>query len=229
VPNRILREGILTSERVNNLSMMGELFYRRLFSVADDFGRYTANKKLLRTLVWTFRVDDVTEKQIGGWLKECAKVNLVILYEVDGKQFLELKDFNQRTRAQKSKFPPPEDGAALSACHTNDGHRRSSAHGDGDGDGDGDDIYTRPKGRGTSGLPKGWEPNEKHKELCKEYGLNFKAATDFFKNWATNTTKKYKDWDKVFHNAITGWLPKSMSQPRASTTGTGGRKLETWK
>ena len=62
MPNRILREGILTSERVNNLSMMGELFYRRLFSVADDFGRYTANKKLLRTLVWTFRVDDVTEK-----------------------------------------------------------------------------------------------------------------------------------------------------------------------
>lgn len=229
MPNRILREGILTSERVNNLSMMGELFYRRLFSVADDFGRYTANTKLLRTLVWTFRVDDVTERQISGWLKECAKVKLVILYTVDDKKFLELRDFNQRTRAQNSKFPSPEDGAVLGACNTDDGHRRSSAHGDGDGDGDGDAIHTRPKGRGAHGLSGDWEPNKKHKELCKEYGLDIKAATDFFKNWAANTTKKYKDWDKVFNNAITGWLPKALSRPKVATTGTGGRKLETWK
>lgn len=35
MPSRILREGILTSERVNALAPLEELFYRRLMSVVD--------------------------------------------------------------------------------------------------------------------------------------------------------------------------------------------------
>ena len=36
MPNRILREGILTSERVNALSWEAEVFYRRLMSAVDE-------------------------------------------------------------------------------------------------------------------------------------------------------------------------------------------------
>ena len=43
MPNRILRDTILRSERVARLSPTAELFYRRLMSVADDYGRYYAN------------------------------------------------------------------------------------------------------------------------------------------------------------------------------------------
>ena len=39
MPSRILREGINTSPKVNALSPMAELFYRRLMTVADDYGR----------------------------------------------------------------------------------------------------------------------------------------------------------------------------------------------
>jgi hypothetical protein len=42
MPVRILREGILTSERVDTLSPAAEVFYRRLMSVVDDFGRFSA-------------------------------------------------------------------------------------------------------------------------------------------------------------------------------------------
>jgi hypothetical protein len=48
MPTRIIREGILTSERVDKLSERAELFYRRLMSVADDYGRYFANPANLR-------------------------------------------------------------------------------------------------------------------------------------------------------------------------------------
>ncbi len=41
MPNRIIREGILTSEAVNSLSWEAEVFFRRLLSVVDDFGRLT--------------------------------------------------------------------------------------------------------------------------------------------------------------------------------------------
>ena len=36
MPTRILRDGILTSERVNLLDWEAEVFYRRLLSVGDD-------------------------------------------------------------------------------------------------------------------------------------------------------------------------------------------------
>ena len=43
MPNRILRDGILMSPRVNVLSSEAELFYRRLMSVVDDYGRFSAH------------------------------------------------------------------------------------------------------------------------------------------------------------------------------------------
>ena len=48
MPNRVIREGILTSERIEMLGWAEEVFYRRLMSVVDDFGRYYARPALLR-------------------------------------------------------------------------------------------------------------------------------------------------------------------------------------
>src|SRR3990167_11311858 len=57
MPNRILREGILSSERINTLSVHAELFYRRLLSVVDDYGRFFAHPALLRSACYPLRVD----------------------------------------------------------------------------------------------------------------------------------------------------------------------------
>jgi len=108
MPNRILREGILTSERVNGLSMEAELFYRRLMSVVDDYGRYFANTTLLRTQVYPLRPDLYSGEQIGEFLNECAQQGLLLVYTHNGKRYLEYTDFNQRAR-YSSKFPPPGD------------------------------------------------------------------------------------------------------------------------
>lgn len=109
MPSRILREGILTSDRVNSLSQGAELFYRRLMSVVDDYGRFDGRPGLIRVSCFPLRVDDVREADISRWSAECAKAGLIALYAVDGKPYLELQDFNQQVRA-KSKYPPPSDG-----------------------------------------------------------------------------------------------------------------------
>jgi hypothetical protein len=59
MPNRVLREGILTSERVNALDWPAEVFYRRLMSVVDDFGRYWAKPELLRAGLYPLHHDKV--------------------------------------------------------------------------------------------------------------------------------------------------------------------------
>lgn len=107
MPVRILREGILTSERVDLLDAHAEVFYRRLMSVVDDFGRFSANPKLIRAACFPLRLDTVTDADVISWLQACIDAGLVIGYEVSAKQYLELVDFRQQVRSKASKFPDP--------------------------------------------------------------------------------------------------------------------------
>jgi hypothetical protein len=108
VPNRILREGILTSERVNALTWPAEVFYRRVISVVDDYGRYYASSMLLRAACYPLHLDKVSDADIDKWLTECVRAGLVSVYPAqDGKRYLQLHDFRQQTRAKASKYPDP--------------------------------------------------------------------------------------------------------------------------
>lgn len=121
MPNRILREGIITSERVASLDWAAEVFYRRLHSVVDDFGRYYANPSLLRAACYPLQLDKVSDSDIGKWLACAQKAALVRVYPAkDGKRYIELLDFRQQVRATKSRFPDP-----LSECEADANQLRS--------------------------------------------------------------------------------------------------------
>lgn len=106
MPNRILREGILTSPRIVRLGWAEEVFYRRLMSVVDDFGRYYADLGLLHAACYPRQLNKVTDADIGKWLTSCVTAGLVSVYQsVDGESYLQLHDFGQQVRAKKSKFP----------------------------------------------------------------------------------------------------------------------------
>jgi len=112
MPNRIIREGILSSEPVNALSWPAEVFYRRLLNVVDDYGRFSAHPTLIRAAAYPLRLNDVSDQDVGKWLAENAAKGLVRVYEVDCKRFLEVVRFGQRVRAEKSKCPQPPDNSA---------------------------------------------------------------------------------------------------------------------
>lgn len=105
MPNRILREGILTSPRIARLGWAEEVFYRRLHSVVDDFGRYFADTGLLRAACYPRQLNKVSDSDVGKWLHACVAAALVRVYQVDGEEYLHVLDFNQQVRAKKSKFP----------------------------------------------------------------------------------------------------------------------------
>src|SRR5262249_14251350 len=120
------RESILTSERVNSLSIEAELFYRRLMSVADDWGRFHANLTLLRTQVYPLKPDLYTETQIEGFLSECERAGLLALYVANGRRYLDIVNFGQRTQSKSSKFPSPDDGSQrLTVIHREKAEQRA--------------------------------------------------------------------------------------------------------
>lgn len=113
MPVRMLREGILDSEAVNSLSAEAEVFYRRLMSVVDDYGRFDARPAVLRSRLYPIKIDAVFEVDVAKWLADCCRAGLVRTYEVDGKPYLEFLRLGS-PRAKVSKFPAPHEQACQS-------------------------------------------------------------------------------------------------------------------
>jgi len=87
MPTRMLRDGILSSDRVNLLTAPEEVFYRRLMSVVDDYGRFIAHAKLIRAACFPLKLESVSDSDIGKWLLATEKAGLVRVYPAsDGKR-----------------------------------------------------------------------------------------------------------------------------------------------
>ncbi len=111
MPTRLVREGILSSEAVCSLSWPAEVLYRRLMSVVDDYGRFPASTKLIRSKCYPLQFDRVTHEEIVEWIRETVRARLVVVYpatDASGttKLYLEIQKFGQTTRS-KSKCPEP--------------------------------------------------------------------------------------------------------------------------
>jgi hypothetical protein len=151
MPNRIIREGILTSDAVNKLKWPAEVFYRRLMSKVDDFGRFDGRVEILRGEMYALK-PNVSNADVASWLRECESVGLVSRYAAEDKQCVVIHKFDQQVRAKKSKWPPPPDNLHSTCAQT-----RADAHLDGVGDEVGDDKNTSPRGDGLPGFDAWWE------------------------------------------------------------------------
>lgn len=106
MPSRLLREGILSSDRVEQLDAPAEVFYRRLMSKVDDHGLFDARPSILRSSLYPLRVDRVREADCSRWIAACEKAGLIALYQHAGKPFLQMLDTRWQARSEP-KYPLP--------------------------------------------------------------------------------------------------------------------------
>lgn len=111
MPNRYLREDILTSEAVDVLGDSAECFYRRLMSKVDDYGRFDARPQILKANCYPLR-PDLRVSDISHWLASCVSAGVVAVYQVDGKSFGVMHKLGE-PRAKASKYPPPPTDANI--------------------------------------------------------------------------------------------------------------------
>lgn len=205
MPNRILREGVVTSERVNALDCEAEVFYRRLMSVVDDFGRYTGHLSLLRAALYPLRLGAVSEDDIERMTKAVEKAGLIVVYECSGKRFLELLDFRQQVRAKDSKCPPPPVKCAASAKQVHS-KGTASAHLDVSVFGDvseGVSARKRATPSQKAPLPPDFVVSEKVKAWAAENGFGMlDEHLDAFKRKCAAHGYVYKDYDSAFMEAV---------------------------
>jgi hypothetical protein len=108
MPTRLIREGILSSSRVDELDPPAEVFYRRLLSKVDDHGLFDARPTILRAALYPLRVDRVREADISRHLRVCKEAGLIVLYEAVGKPYLKILDTRWTVRSEP-KYPPPNE------------------------------------------------------------------------------------------------------------------------
>lgn len=209
MPNRIVREGILTSEPVDSLSSWAaEVFYRRLMSVVDDYGRYFASASLLRAACYPLRLDKVSNADVEKWLAECAGAALVSTYEVGGKKYLQLLNFKQRIRQDESCYPPPKE-----QCQPRDSHVRadpevvhlslntlgSFAFKDAE-----QKSKLKPRARARKiPMPADFEISDRVKTWSAQRGFDrLDEHLEAFKRKAAARGYEYIDWEAAFMEAV---------------------------
>ena len=109
LPTRYLKPGIKDSERIESISTPdAEILYYRLLVSVDDFGRTDARPLMVKSLCFPVRVRATVDKCMQ-WMQELEKSELIVIYEVEGKRYLQITKWDNKPRAEKSKFPPVPD------------------------------------------------------------------------------------------------------------------------
>ena len=111
MPNRIIKESIAKSEKVNGLTDFQFRLWVHLITYVDDYGRGDARPAIIKGSCFPFR-DRMTNRDIEKGLADLADAGCVSLYSVDGKPYLHFPNWeqHQRVRSKISKCPAPEDG-----------------------------------------------------------------------------------------------------------------------
>jgi len=228
MPSRIIRDGIIESVAINSLPWEAELFYRRLMSVVDDYGRYSALPQLLVSRCYPLQVDKVSTDEITKWLNLCSEKELIVLYQCcKGKPLLEIQQFNQRTRTP-SKFP--ENLGKSCKRITDARHLTVEVE-----DEVVNEVVIKPKTKAKKSahtLPDEWKPNANHIKLCEDEGVDVIRAATEFADWAVGGGKTYVCWDRTFSRAVRGWL-KERTSVRGSNASVSldplGKPIKKWK
>ena len=123
MPNRILKESICTSCEIDRLTTEEENLFYRLLVNCDDFGRMDARAPVLISKCYPLRIHKLDDEQVDTELQTLARVGLVTLYEINGKRYLFITNWekHQQKRAKHSKYPDP-----VQASDTNGNHMQSN-------------------------------------------------------------------------------------------------------
>jgi len=211
MPSRILREDILTSDRVDQLDFAGEVFYRRLMSKVDDHGLYDGRTSVLKSHLYPLKDSRVREADISRWMAACQKAGLLVLYTHDGKPYLHMVNTRWAARSEpKYPLPPtvnscaqPETPVLLVVDVVVD-----------------ESVGVGPRKRGKQpkvSMPAEFGVSERVKAWAAEKGhARLDERLEHFKGKALANGYAYADWDEAFMGAIRDDWAKLVGPPASS-------------
>lgn len=120
MPTRYLKPGVRDSESIDSLSPYAEILYYRILVTVDDFGRYDARPSMVKAACFPIK-DAITATKTEALMRELVEHGLIVVYEVEGKPYLQMCKWDNVPRAKESKYPTHEHDCTqmyTSVCNT---------------------------------------------------------------------------------------------------------------
>lgn len=108
--NRILKETICTSDKLNRLTDFEFRLWAGLLTLADDYGCGDGRAAIIRNFVFPLR-EGVSTARVEKALQHLAETDCIRFYEAGGQRYFWFPNWleHQRLRSHKPKYPqPPE-------------------------------------------------------------------------------------------------------------------------
>ena len=108
MPNRIIKESVCTSDSIDKLDWFEEVLFYRLMVSCDDYGRFDGRTAVIKNRLFPLK-EALTMEEVSHALQRLSEVDLVRMYEAEGKPYLYLPtwEHHQTIRAKRSKYPVP--------------------------------------------------------------------------------------------------------------------------
>jgi len=109
VPNRIIKDSICQSEKIDMLSDSAECLYYRLMVQCDDYGAYKADPRIIKSMCYPLK--DMSTAKVEKMLTELVNAGLLMPYEADGKAYFYFLNWtkHQQIKNKRSKYPVPSE------------------------------------------------------------------------------------------------------------------------
>ena len=111
MPNRVIRDSILTSRQVGQLDWFQQALLVRLILSCDDYGRYFAAPDIIRNRFFCI-YPGVTQDQVTEGMERLEELGFIITYRVEGELYCAFPQWSKyqvcRTRREIYPAPPPE-------------------------------------------------------------------------------------------------------------------------
>lgn len=107
--NRLLKKEFFTDPKVGSLPPAARLLFEALWVYSDDTGHGVADSRLLKAQAFPYD-SDFTPEVIDGWLRQMVDDGMVILYDVEGQHYFEVRNFLKHqviSRPSKFEYPKP--------------------------------------------------------------------------------------------------------------------------
>jgi len=112
MPNRVIRDGFLDSDKVNRLDWFAECVYHRLLLVVDDAGRIDGRTDLLVSRLFPLK-GRVRANDVESALHELKEAGLIVSWKVDGQPVVQVTNWRRCGRSQYSRYPDVEGNFAI--------------------------------------------------------------------------------------------------------------------
>lgn len=136
MPNRVIRDGVLDSQRYHDVDKPARLAFLELLLCCDDYGLVPLSDVYLKRHTTAF--ESVSRTAADGILSALIDRDLLRMYEIDGARYGYIPRFGNVPRSKKPKWPLPPDQLGgneikhlvqkmQSRCSASAGHLRTFA------------------------------------------------------------------------------------------------------